>query len=115
MSILQWNCRGLNSNFTDFRLLIDEYNPIVVCLQETFLSSSDFNIRGYKSFHYLSQDIGGRACGGASILVRDGNTHSEVKLTTTLQAKAVTISTSNVCFFCFFEKIYSNQQILYTG
>ena len=36
-SIIQWNCRGLRPNFTDFRLLCDKYNPIVCCLQETFL------------------------------------------------------------------------------
>ena len=41
---IQWNCRGLRANFTDFRLLCDKYNPIVFCLQETMLTKDDFII-----------------------------------------------------------------------
>ena len=88
---IQWNCRGLRSNFTDFRLLCDKYNPIVCCLQETMLTKDDFIIRGFNCIHLTSRDIGGRACGGVSILLRDG---------TSLQAKAVTISTSKTITIC---------------
>ena len=77
-SIIQWNCRGLRANFTDFRLLCDNYNPIVCCLQETMLTKDDFIIRGFICIHLTSRDIGGRACGGVqspreekNVLVRD--------------------------------------------
>ena len=43
-NIIQWNCRDLRANFTDFRLLCDKYNPIVCCLQETMLTKDDFII-----------------------------------------------------------------------
>ena len=62
-SSIQWNCRGLRANFTDFRLLCDKYNPIVCCLQETMLNKYDFIIRGFNCIHLTSRDIGGRACG----------------------------------------------------
>ena len=58
-SIIQWNCRGLRPNFTDFRVLCDKYYPIVCCLQETFLSSDDYVIRGFSSYHLVIRDISG--------------------------------------------------------
>ena len=99
-NIIQWNCRGLRANFTDFRLLCDKYNPIVCCLQETMLTKDDFIIRGFNCIHLTSRDIGGRACGGVSVLVRDGIPSSDCTLNTSLQAKAVTISTSKTITIC---------------
>ena len=99
-SIIQWNCRGLRPNFTDFRVLCDKYHPIVCCLQETFLSSDDYVIRGFSSYHLVIRDIGDRPCGGVSVLVRDSIPHSECTLNTTLQARAVTISTSKTITVC---------------
>ena len=49
-------CNWLRANFNDFRLLCDNYNPLVCCLQETMLTKDDFIIRGFK-------------CGGVSVLV----------------------------------------------
>ena len=99
-SIIQWNCRGLRANFTDFLLLCDDYNPIVCCIQETMLTKDDFIIRGFNCIHLTSRDIGGRACGGVSVLVRDGIPSSECTLNTSLQAKVVTISTSKTITIC---------------
>ena len=81
-------------------LLCDNYNPIVCCLQETMLTMDNFTIHGFNYFHLTSRDIGGRACGGVSVLVRDGILCSACKLNTTLQAKAVTISTSKTITIC---------------
>ena len=64
------------------------------------LTKDDFIIRGFNCIHLSSRDIGGRACGGVSILVRDGIPCSEYKLNTTLQAKPVTISTSKTITIC---------------
>ena len=36
-SILQWNCRGIRANYEELLILLDKYNPKVVCLQETSL------------------------------------------------------------------------------
>ena len=52
--------------------LCDKYNPIVCCLQETMLTKDDLIIRGFNCIHLTSRDIGGRACGGVSVLLRDG-------------------------------------------
>ena len=83
-NIIQWNCRFLRANFNDFRLLCDNYNPIVCCLQGTMLTKDDFIIRGFNCIHLTSRDIGGRACGGVSVLVRDCIPSSECTLNTSL-------------------------------
>ena len=64
------------------------------------LTKDDFIIRGFNCIHLTSRDIGGRACGGVSVLVRDGIPSSECTLNTSLQAKAVTISTSKTITIC---------------
>ena len=98
-NIIQWNCRDLRANFNDFRLLCDNYNPIVCCLQETMLTKDDLIIRGLNCIHLTRHDNGGRACGGASVLIRDGIPSSECTLNTSLHAKSVTISTSKILLF----------------
>ena len=97
---IQWNCHGLRANINDFRLLCDNYNPIVWCIQETMLTKDDFIIQGFNCIHSTSRDIGGRACGGVSVLVRDGIPSSECTFNTSLRVKAVTISTSKTITIC---------------
>ena len=88
-NIIQWNCRGLRANFTDF----DYYVTNIIQL----LTKIDCVIRGFNSIHLTSCDIGGRACGGVSVLARD----SECTLNTTLQAKTVTIYI-RLNYYCLF-------------
>ena len=90
-NIIQGNCRDLRANFNDFLLLCDNYDPNVCCLQETMLTKDYFIIRGFNCIHLTTRDIGGWACGGVSVLVRDDIPYSECTLNTTLQAKIVTI------------------------
>ena len=99
-NIIQWNCRDPRANFNDFRMLCDSYNPIDCCIQETMLTKDDFIIRGFNCIHLTSRDIGGRACGGMSVLVRDGIPSSECTLNTYLQEKTITISTSKTITIC---------------
>ena len=46
--IIQWNCRGLKSNYNEILLFLSLLNPSVFCLQETFLKTDDqLNIRDF--------------------------------------------------------------------
>ena len=68
--ILQWNCRGIRANYKELLLFLNEYNPKVVCLQETFLKDKNqLNIKHFQSYNHLYKD-GHRASGGVSILVK---------------------------------------------
>ena len=40
--------------------------------------------RRFSCYNRICHDVGGRACGGVSVLVRDGTTHSQITLNTTL-------------------------------
>ena len=51
------------------------------------LTNGDFVIRGFNCIHLTSCDIGGRACGGMSVLARDNIPYTECTLNIALQAK----------------------------
>ena len=36
-TIIQWNCRGLRANNDELQFLLNDYDPAIVCLQETYL------------------------------------------------------------------------------
>ena len=43
--ILQWNCNGLKSNRIELEILMAEYKPAVICLQETLLDPTIENLQ----------------------------------------------------------------------
>ena len=91
-SVIQWNCRGLRTNFDELSLLIVKHNPLAVCLQETFLKDTDnITIRGYNLYHKC-QETENTASGGVSILVNENIRQSIVTLNTNLQAVAVKVT-----------------------
>ena len=87
-SIIQWNCRGIKPNLNKVKILADQHKAALLCLQETFLNDTDYSIRGSSCYNRICHDVGGRACGGVSVLVQDGTTHSHITLNT---ANEVTI------------------------
>jgi exonuclease III len=99
-TIIQWNCRSFKSNYDEVHLLLQEYNPVAVCLQETFLKESDtISIKNYNMYNTFSAN-GDRAIGGASIIVNGHTPHSQVRLTTNLQAVAVRITLHKTITIC---------------
>ena len=90
--LIQWNCRGLRSNFDELSLLIQNHNPIAVCLQETFLKETDnINIRGFNLYNKFQETESG-VSGGVSIIVNGNIPQNVVNLQTNLQAVAVRIT-----------------------
>ncbi len=81
-TIIQWNCRGIKPNHDELSLLLNEYNPIAVCLQETFLKCND-NI-SYKSYSLYSHfsDNAEHASGGVSILINEKSPHRPISINT---------------------------------
>jgi ribonuclease HI len=88
--IVQWNCRGLRANYTDLDILFQTYNPVAFCLQETLQSDTNLTkFRYYNPFYKNSFKSDGSPGGGVAILVKNNIPHSEITLTTALQATAV--------------------------
>ena len=84
-TIIQWNCRGLKANFNDILLLLNEHDPAVLCLQETFLKVTDkITFKNFSLFSAYFQNAD-RASGGVSIVVNNKAPHRVIPLKTNLQ------------------------------
>ena len=92
-SILQWNCRGFKSNLNELQILIQEHNPIVVCLQETLITENDkFRLKHYNSYHGAAAITNDKAHGGVGLMVKNDIPQRKIHLDTNLQAKAVSVT-----------------------
>ena len=98
--IIQWNCRGLKPNYNEILLLLLLLRPTVFCLQETFLKPDDnIAFKGFNVYNYIYKD-GHKPSGGSSILVSSSCPQREIKLSTDLQAIAVSVSLDNEITIC---------------
>ena len=99
-NILQWNCRSIKDNFEEFNLLLNEQKPVAVCLQEAFLKDSDkFNLK-YHSWYLKNCSDNDKASGGVAAIVNNFVPHHSVRLDSTLQAVAVSISLNKTITLC---------------
>ena len=98
--IIHWNCRGLKPNYNELLLLLSLLGPSVFCLQETFLKSEDnITFKGFSMYNCIHTD-GQRPSGGSSILVHSSCPQREIKLVTTLQAVAVSVTLEKEITLC---------------
>ena len=99
--IIQWNCRGLRSNYNDLAILLQEHSPTAVCLQETNLKpNTSLSFENYSIINCFGPANIERACWGVSILIKDGTPHQQITLNTTLQAVAVNINCHRPMTIC---------------
>ena len=99
--IIQWNCRGLRSNYNDLAILLQEHSPSAVCLQETNLKpNTNISFKNYTMVNCFGPANNERACWGVSILVKDGTPHQHITLKTNLQAVAVNINCHRPMTIC---------------
>ena len=98
--ILQWNCRSVKANLEELNLFINEEKPVAVCLQETFLKDSDRFTLKYHSCYFEHCSDKDKASGGVAVIVNNTVPHRTLKLDSTLQAVAVTISLNMTITLC---------------
>ena len=99
--ILQWNIRSINKNRLELNKLIDEYSPICICLNETFLPISySFTNKFYTSCQPHSADQLGNM-----ILVRKDIPFTIYDLSSEINALAVQIHLDEIITIC---SIYLN-------
>lgn len=98
--IIQWNCRGIRSNYNELLILISLFNPAIVCLQETFLQNNNhFKTPNYEQYNYF-HNTGLRANGGTSILVRNNIPQSNFSVKTNLQAITTQVTLHKTITIC---------------
>ena len=95
--IIQWNCNGLRGHRVELELLLSNYSPSIVCLQETKLTPDKENGMTFKGYvtYYKSNQSGN---GGVGILVKNEVFKSRVPLKTNLQAIAVCVTIRGTTF-----------------
>jgi len=79
MEILQWNIRGLQANREELNIFTSQFNPTIVCLQETFLivnKSVKFN--NYSIYSNLAEEINGTNHGVVSILIKSSTLNKSI-------------------------------------
>ena len=91
-NFIQWNCRGLKSNYEEISLLINDNNPVANCLQETFLKDSDTCSFRYHSIYNKIFKEGDKAQGGVTVIVNNNIPHIQIPVNSTLQAVVVRLS-----------------------
>ena len=88
MNILQWNTRGYYARLPNIQKLIDELNPNILCLQETWLNTGKQpKLKQYQPF--IQTNRTGRRGGGVLIAVKDNIPYQEIKLNSQLEACAI--------------------------
>lgn len=89
--IISWNCNGLFNHIEDLKILTAEFNPTIICLQETHLKQEQiYMFPKYNTMQTrLTPSI--HAHGGTLIAVRADIHHEEIKLQTNLQILAAKI------------------------
>ena len=97
-TVIQWNCRGFNTNYNELEVLSQQLNPFAICLQETYIKERKKRI--LRTMYNVNSPDGDRAAGGSTILVRCDIIHSEIKLKTKLQAVAVRLSFHKTISIC---------------
>ena len=99
-NIIQWNCRGTKANLEEIELIISTFDPIAICLQETYVKPNDnFSIKGYTHSHYYKEGVS-RAHGGTSIYVRDNVPSSNLNVVSNLQITTRRITLHKTITLC---------------
>ena len=101
MTVLQWNIRGLAANTAELSLLLGQFGPSVVCLQETKLAeNSKYSPpKNYKAYNKIHTD-NLIASGGSTILVKNCTLQRAIPLHTQLQAIAVRVTLHRAITIC---------------
>ena len=81
-------------------MLLKDYEPAALCLQEKHLKDTDnISIRNYTAFNNFFAN-NKRVPGGVSIFINDNAPHSHITLNTNSQAVAVSITLHRVITLC---------------
>jgi Reverse transcriptase (RNA-dependent DNA polymerase)/Endonuclease-reverse transcriptase len=95
--VVQWNCNSFWTRYEDIKLMINEIQPTVLCLQETNLRKNEKpRLNGYVGFFDSKQ----RRLHGTAIFVKDNLKVTEIELDSTLNAVAVKVGLNREITIC---------------
>src|SRR5262245_5929157 len=97
-NIIHWNCRSYHRQADDIMHLLESFHPHCLCLQETRLQANHTPV--LQNYTLLRKDSEQENSGGVAILVRRQTPHTQVNLTTPLQAVAIRVSLGPLVTVC---------------
>ena len=93
-SLVQWNIRGLRSNYEELKLLLNKTSTSVVALQDCKLGEEQLSPRGYALLK------GNCPAGEAALLINQRVVHTELTLNSSLHAVAATVTLNKTFTIC---------------
>ena len=73
-SIIQWNIRGLQANREELSMLLSDFGPTLVCLQEAYhRSDKPANFSSYSFYCRIAEEVNGILRGGVGITRSHGS------------------------------------------
>ena len=93
-NLVQWNIRGLRSNYEELKLLLNRTYTPIVALQDCKLGEEQLSLRGYTLLK------GNCPAGEAALLINQRVVHTELTLNSPLHAVAATITLDKTFTIC---------------
>ena len=93
-NLVQWNIRGLRSNYEELKLLLNKTYTPIVALQDCKLGEEQLSPRGYALLK------GNCPAGEAALLINQRVVHTELTLNSTLHAVAATVTLNKTFTIC---------------
>jgi len=101
MSFIQWNMRGLQADRKELSLLLSQYDPTAVCIQETVLhSNKTASFKKYTYYGIPAVETNGSLHGGVGMLVKNTTPHQQLHINTGLQAIALRVTCHKTITIC---------------
>jgi len=100
---MQWNMRGLRANREDLSLLLSQYHPTAVSIQETLLhSNKTASFKNYSYYGIPAVENNSSLHGGVAILFKNSTPHQrqQLHINTGLQAIAVRATCHKTITIC---------------
>ena len=101
-NIIQCNCRGMKPNYEEIKCIMTNYNPNIICLQETLLNETDnITFKGYNTSNTTNRSAkDNRSTGGTSLIIKNQIPHAVLPLQTNLQATPIKASLHRTITIC---------------
>jgi len=90
-SFIQWNLQSYRTKFSELKVILNEIQPICVCIQETMIGDRTVNPPSQYNIFTSKVSRNDNHERGAAVLVHRSVRHEEIPLRTNLQAKAVKV------------------------
>jgi len=93
--------RGLQTNREELSLLLSQYDPTAVCIQETLLhSNKTASFKNYSYYGIPAVENNGSLHGGVAILVKNTTPYQQLHINTGLQAIALRATCHKTITIC---------------